>query len=78
MEEVNMVDLFSQCDFCKKRIPAKNDNDYRCKAFPKGIPDEIIENHFQHTKPYPGDNNILFESSVDKNLVRTHPLLEKR
>lgn len=78
MEEVNMADFYSLCDCCKNRLQAKNDSDYRCKAFPKGIPDEIVENKFKHTKPYPGDNNILFECSVDKNIVRKHPLLEAK
>ena len=32
-----------------------------CKAFPKGIPDEIAYGDNLHTKPFPGDNGITFE-----------------
>lgn len=33
-----------------------------CKAFPKGIPDEIISGDNDHTKPLKGqENNIVFE-----------------
>lgn len=33
-----------------------------CKAFPKGIPDEIFFEKVTHDKPYPGDNGIQFEN----------------
>ena len=32
-----------------------------CKAFPSGIPIDIIEEGFNHKKPFPGDNGIRFE-----------------
>lgn len=32
-----------------------------CKAFPKGIPDEIWQGKNDHTKPHPGDNGIQFK-----------------
>lgn len=32
-----------------------------CKAFPKGIPDEIFFEKVTHDKHYPGDNGIQFE-----------------
>ena len=32
-----------------------------CDAFPQKIPEEIVDNIFIHTKPYPGDNGIMFE-----------------
>lgn len=31
-----------------------------CKAFPDGIPDEILEG-MPHTEPYAGDNGITFK-----------------
>lgn len=36
-----------------------------CKAFPKGIPSEIAYGDNDHTKPFPGDNGIMFENQED-------------
>lgn len=33
----------------------------RCKAFPQGIPDDIIHNRFDHRQPHPQDGGIHFE-----------------
>lgn len=33
----------------------------RCKAFPRGIPDEIYFEGRSHREPYPGDKGIRFE-----------------
>ncbi|MBS5988009.1 hypothetical protein [Clostridium sp.] len=51
----------SQCFFCKHSLPKG-----KCDAFPNGIPKEIKENFFIHTKPYEGDNGILFEAEKDE------------
>jgi hypothetical protein len=32
-----------------------------CRAFPTGIPDEIISGDNDHKKSYPGDHGIKFE-----------------
>ena len=32
-----------------------------CKAFPKGIPDEILDGQHDHSEPFPGDGGILFK-----------------
>lgn len=34
----------------------------KCEAFPKGIPDDIQEGRFDHTKPHEGDNGVQFLS----------------
>jgi hypothetical protein len=33
----------------------------RCKAYPDGIPEELLTGAVQHDKPYKGDNGIRFE-----------------
>lgn len=33
----------------------------KCEAYPDGIPDEIWEDGFDHHKPFPGDDGIMFE-----------------
>ena len=39
----------------------------RCKAFPEGIPREIIQScTFKHDEPYPGDHGVRFEQYEDK------------
>ena len=49
-----------KCYTCKNIIIDKGDP--RCKAFPEGIPDDILTWEFPHTKKYPGqENSILFE-----------------
>lgn len=34
---------------------------FTCAAFPQGIPEDIVENRFDHHKPHDGDNGIQFE-----------------
>lgn len=36
-----------------------------CEAFPERVPREIWTGQFDHRRPYPGDNGILFEPAED-------------
>ena len=45
------------CLLCKHL----NKDGISCNAFPDAIPQEILANVFDHRKPWPGDNGILFE-----------------
>ena len=45
------------CNKCIHRIKGTA----TCKAFPKRIPDAILEGKNQHINPFPGDDGILFE-----------------
>lgn len=50
-----------RCIICKHyRLEQK------CKAFPKKIPIEILTGKNDHSKPFPGDNGILFEPIKNK------------
>ncbi|MCB1159202.1 MAG: hypothetical protein H7A25_17305 [Leptospiraceae bacterium] len=53
------------CPMCKHYTGHDNapvcKRTHTCKAFPNGIPLEIIFNKIQHTNSIPGDNGYLFE-----------------
>ena len=49
-----------QCAICKHST-----TQLRCDAYPKGVPDDILDGGFDHTKPFPGDNGIRFELIED-------------
>lgn len=37
---------------------------YTCKAFPNGIPLEILTGDRLHTRPYPGDKGIQYQRMI--------------
>ena len=44
-----------QCDVCAWKTSPNT-----CQAFPDGIPQDILDGSFDHSKPHPNDNGILF------------------
>lgn len=56
----------SQCDNCVHRFPARDEGEYgpRCDAFYKGIPDEIINGDFDHTKMFVDDNGFHADHGI--------------
>jgi hypothetical protein len=46
-----------QCDYCTRLARFG----FQCKAFPQGIPEDILKGRHDHRKPYSGDNGIQFE-----------------
>ena len=48
------------CFDCKHYL-----EELKCKAFPAGIPEEILDGKNDHKKPYHGDNGILFEQNEE-------------
>ena len=42
-----------------------------CKAFPDGIPDDILFAEFDHREPHPKDGGIQFSPLPDRDTVVT-------
>ena len=59
---------FPQCEAC-----SHFGFDGTCKAFPDGIPIDILGGVHDHREPYPGDNGIRFEQASEQ-----HPDRQKR
>ena len=38
---------------------------FKCKAFPEGIPDEILDGEHDHHKLFKGDHGIQFKKKED-------------
>lgn len=54
--------ITEQCFNCKNYLDNPDKKYLSCKAFPNGIPENILTGEFDHTKKHPEqDNNILFE-----------------
>ena len=53
--------VMAPCIVCKwlTTLPA---GEITCKAFPGGIPDEILHGLNDHKKPFKGDNGIQFKN----------------
>jgi hypothetical protein len=54
------------CEGCTRRIVDSNahvDDEvrYACEAFPRGIPQDIVLNQFDHRKRHDGDHGLRFE-----------------
>lgn len=54
------------CAYCNNLTPltegtAQKNSLLTCKAFPGGIPADIISGKIEHTRPYSGDKGIRFE-----------------
>lgn len=58
-----------QCLYCKHFIGLSNHN-YRCEAFPKKIPWDILTSKHNHREPYQGDNGIQFEPIKEEEHAR--------
>lgn len=64
--------MLSECQCLSCKHNKSTDNEIFCDAFPTptetewhylpcAIPREILSGKFIHTKPYPGDNGIMYE-----------------
>ena len=57
----------SQCYECKHKTPIGSIA--ACKAFPNGIPEEILKSEHDHRKPFKGDKGVRFEHMFGEKLT---------
>ena len=53
--------IFSQCLDCSNYIGINEKNEYYCKSFPDGIPEDVFWNKIWHKENIENDNGIKFE-----------------
>ncbi len=57
----------SQCFGCVHLATDKERKSaYECKAFPEGIPQKVLSNELDHSKPIEGDNGVQYERDDSK------------
>lgn len=59
MADNNLAFISLDKGICNKCKHVFRDGE-KCKAFPQGIPDEILTGEFDHHNAYEGDNGIRF------------------
>jgi hypothetical protein len=62
----------SLCYRCEHFTPSLEKPFWICKAFPKGIPIEIISWKHDHHEMFPGDNGVVFAEKRDYHLPGGH------
>ncbi|ADL53222.1 hypothetical protein [Clostridium cellulovorans] len=59
MDDGILINTVKLCNNCLHRIKFTAN----CKAYPNGIPKEILEGKVDHNIPYENDNGITFEKN---------------
>lgn len=62
---------YEWCGLCRHYL-----KDFKCAAFPKGIPEEIFTWEYPHTNPHPLDGGIQFSPApgIDPEYLRLRGL----
>lgn len=58
--------MFSKCYVCKHFISGGEVEDFKCKAFPEGIPPKIIFGELDHDVPIEGDHGYRYINIFDE------------
>ncbi|MCY4293966.1 MAG: hypothetical protein OXC58_03895 [Acidimicrobiaceae bacterium] len=54
--------------------PYRDPMEIQCKAYPKGIPEAILDNEVDHREPYEGDGGIQFKSGATGSAIAAEAL----
>lgn len=55
------------CNICIWNEDSNEDGNPACKAFPSGIPDEMLTGEADHRSPFPDDRGVRFEEDPEAN-----------
>ena len=64
------MQIIPQCRYCQHLLPGES---VKCKAFPKGIPGDILMNRLDHREKVEGDRGYQFKpvnKEADKSQKR--------
>lgn len=56
-----MIGQMPICEECAHFQPEVGN--FKCAAFPGGIPEQILDGTIDHHKPYTGDNGIQYKAA---------------
>ena len=59
-----MIKIY-RCWYCKNFNSQEKEGMSKCKAYPNGIPLEILKEQVDHRKNIAGDNGICFEPDIE-------------
>ena len=63
---------FSKCYVCKHFISGGELENFKCKAFPDGIPAKIVFGETNHNIPIEGDHGYRYENIFDETPAEEH------
>lgn len=58
---------FSKCYVCQHFIAGGELGNFKCKAYPEGIPAEIVLGKTNHDRPLEGDHGYQYQNMFDTN-----------
>lgn len=64
-----MIKIY-RCWYCKNFISEENDGMSKCKAYPNGIPLEVLRGEIDCCKNIDSDKDIRFE--IDKEIAKSY------
>lgn len=64
------------CSLCANIIGFDDNGSLCCKAFPDGVPSDILSGQFDHRFSHSKDNGILFDPNISEKIIKEGPFKE--